>query len=301
MEGSRLPVRLGTLLRDAGAVACGFAEAMPVEEGEWALFREWLAKGWHAGMGYMENYPEIRRDPRLLLDGARTVVSMAFNYRQPNPFPGVATYALGEDYHKVLRRRLKAVVRQVKEEFGGAWRICIDSAPILERYWARKAGVGYRSPLHGNIVVPGVGSMVFLAELITDLEIPAAGLASGETVAALPSIDICSRGELPCPTGALQPGGVVDSRRCINYLTIECRDELTEEERRLVGSAVFGCDICQRCCAENRETPCLPVLPEFDPLPGLGEYLRGEPSGFDISRSPLQRGKNAERMNFLEM
>ena len=275
---------LAQLLREAGSVAFGSASAAPVEEDHWNYFQEWIAKGFHAGMEYMKNYPEIRRDPRQLLAGAQTIISIAFNYRQPNPFAGVATYALGQDYHKVLRKRLKKVVRRMKEEFGGEWRICIDSAPVLERYWAEKCGIGKRSPVHGNIIVPGVGSMVFLAELVTTLNIR--GLKSfGKKNETENSIT-----ESRCPTGALQPGGVVDSRRCINYLTIEKKTPLTVEEEKMVGNAVFGCDVCQRVCIEN-QGDCPEVLPEFKPMEGLKEYLRGKSCNFDIKNSPISRGQ----------
>lgn len=276
MMASQIPPeeRLRLLIEESGAVACGWCEAGPVAQEEWGLFEAWLARGCHAGMAYMENYPEIRRDPRLLLPGARTVISVAFNYRQPNPYRGkIATYALGQDYHKVLRKRLKKVVTAMKADYGGDWRICIDSAPILERYWAQKCGVGHRSPLHGNIIVPGVGSMVFLAEILTTLDLPKwrplilTENAEGEKpgTAALEN-DIPAR--VPCPTGALQPGGIIDARRCINYLTIEHRGELSPAQKALVGDAVFGCDACQLACPSNR-TPAPPVIPEFLPLPYL--------------------------------
>lgn len=276
---------LARLLSEAGAVAFGSTRAEPVAEEEWRLFEQWLEKGYHAGMAYMRNYPEIRKDPRRLLEGAKTIISMAFNYRQPNPLPGVATYALGEDYHKVLRRRLKRVVKEIKTEAGGDWRICIDSAPVLERYWAVKCGVGFRSPVHGNVIVPGVGSMVFLAELITthELDLRRGGKAASQMVDTQET-----EGPGVCPTGALQPGGIVDSRRCINYLTIEKRGDLTPEEMEMVGGAIFGCDICQRACRENRVgNPG--VIPEFSPLPGLMGYLRGEDNGFELRNSPLSR------------
>lgn len=271
------------LLEESGAAAFGAAEAAPVPDEEWARFEDWIARGWHAGMGYMENYPEIRRDPRLLLPGATTIISIAYNYRQPNPYRGVATYAIGRDYHKVLRKRLKKVVGTMKTEFGGEWRICIDSAPILERYWAQRCGVGVRSPLHGNIVVPGTGSMVFLAEILTTLPIPSFTSRRGDNIPPEPTAAAS-----PCPTGALQEGGTVDARRCINYLTIEHRGGLTEEETAWVGEAVFGCDICLRACPANRgEAP--EVLPEFRPMKGLKEFLEGTPGEFDISKSPLKR------------
>lgn len=276
---------LDTLIEASGAVAFGIAKAEPVEETEWSRFEEWLAKGFHGGMGYMENYPDIRRDPRKLMVGAHSVISTAYNYRQPNPFRGIATYALGEDYHKAIRRRLKAVVGKMKETFGGEWRICIDSAPILERYWARKAGVGKRSETHGNIVVEGIGSMVFLAEIITTLELPEISRHYAEKPQ---QPEDSGQQRQCCPTGALQPGGTVDARRCINYLTIEKRESLTDEERRLTAEVFFGCDLCQRTCLENQGIDP-PLLPEFRPLAGLGEFMEGKPSEFDISKSPMKR------------
>ena len=274
--------RLRQLLEESGAVAFGSCRATAVDAGEWKLFEDWLSKGYHAEMAYMERYPEIRRDPRLLLPGARTIISIAYNYRQANPFPQIATYALGQDYHKVLRKRLKRVVAEMKTEYGGEWRICIDSAPILERYWAGKCGIGYRSKEHGNIVVPGYGSMVFLAELITTelIDIPASTMPNAPIEQSKPA----------CPTGALKAGGIVDSRRCINYLTIEHREELDDEQRKFVGEALFGCDICQRACSYN-QPPHPPVLPEFRPLQGLDAFLRGENPDFPIHLSPINRSR----------
>lgn len=289
---------VATLLREAGAVAYGITEIAPVEEAEWEMFERWIAKGFHAGMRYMENYPEIRRNPSLLLDGAKTIISVAFNYRQPNPFKKLATYALGEDYHKVLRRRLKKVAGALKDNFGGDWRICIDSAPILERYWAIKCGVGRRSPVHGNVIVEGVGSMVFLSEIITTLPLKkecgvfvARGAETQENVS-----------RAVCPTGALQEGGTVDCRKCINYLTIEKKEELTPEEMRLVGNSVFGCDACQAACVENKGG-FVEILPEFHPLPGLQDFidnikLEEKESAFDLSKSPLKRGRRFKAPGF---
>lgn len=291
---------LASLLEREGAVAYGIAEAAPVEEKEWQRFLDWLDKGMNAGMTYMRNHAEIRRDPRMLLPGAIRVVSIAFNYRQPNPYPGLATYAMGEDYHKVLRRRLKRVVRELKGEFGGAWRICIDSAPVLERYWAVKAGVGVRSNVHGNVIVPGVGSMVFLAELVTTVPL---NLENRNFITAEMSMD--TGGSPHCPTGALLPGGMVNARKCINYLTIEHRESLSEEQKKLVGDAIFGCDVCQRGCVENRGR-YIPVLQELMPLEGLDGFIKGNPEGFPIEKSPMKRSawvmekflKKIKKINF---
>lgn len=287
--------RLASLIRETGAVAFGVAQAAPVEPEEWKRFEWWFRRGWQAGMEYMRNYPEIRRDPRLLLDGAQSIVSVAFNYRQPNPYEGqVATYALGEDYHKVLRRRLKGVVTRLRDEFGGQWRVCIDSAPILERYWAVKCGVGRRSPLHGNVIVEGVGSMVFLAELITTLQLePCSENFVMARAEASPHLLMKGKSKCyPCPTGALRPGGMVDARRCINYLTIEKRDALSDEEREMVGDAQFGCDACLRKAPENAGD-CCGVLEEFLPLDGLVEFLKGDNDDFPVEKSAVLR-KNAK-------
>lgn len=270
-------------------------------EGEWQCFERWLAQGMHAGMDYMNRHEALRRDPRLLLDGTRSIVSVAFNYRQPNPYPQIAVYALGRDYHKVLRKILKRVVAPLREEYGGGWRICIDSAPILERYWAVRSGMAVRSPRSGNVVVPGVGSMVFLAEILTTAEIPESRYNFVTESAAPASFDFDGEtAEKVCPTGALQPGGMVDSRRCINYLTIEHRGPWNEEQRQLMSlpgakGHVFGCDICQNACPSNQGEP-LPVIPEFQPLPILKSYIKAILSGdttalssLDLTGSPLSR------------
>lgn len=277
--------KLHLLLKENGAVAFGAAPACEVDPQDWERFQRWIAEGRHAGMTYMENYPAIRRNPALLLEGARTVISIAFNYRQHNPIKGLATYALGHDYHKVLGKRLKNVVREMRDEFEGEWRVCIDSAPILERYWAMKCRVGYRSTRHGNIVVPGVGSMVFLAELITTLP-PEMFPNRNPLPESYP--EDCEQGKQVCPTGALMPGGMVDARRCINYLTIEKREPLTSQERQMVGEVIFGCDICQRSCRYNRDNNP-EVLPEFSPMDGLEDFLKGRNPEFPLSQSPLKR------------
>lgn len=278
---------LERLLHEEGALAFGVTGAEAVEDSEWEKFEKWIARGDHAGMHYMENYPEIRRDPRLLLKGAKSIISIAYNYRSPNPLEGiVANYALGEDYHKVLRKRLKRVVRKMLEKFGGEWRICIDSAPILERYWAVKSGLGLRNAIHGNIMVEGAGSMVFLAEIITTLQLDpmVRNLMASRVCTGTTESDLI----YSCPTGALQQGGTVNSRKCINYLTIEKKGEMTPEEKKLVGKAFFGCDRCLRKSPENMgEYPG--TIPEFSPLPGLKEYIEGKTVDFPLSKSPLKR------------
>lgn len=280
---------LETLLRESGACAWGAAEAQAVPEEEWRRFEEWIANGHNAGMAYMERHADLRRDPRLLLPEAKTVISVAFNYRQPNPYAGrVATYALGEDYHRAIRKRLKSVVKAARDTMAGAWRICIDSAPILERYWAQQCRVGTRSPRHGNIVVKGVGSMVFLAEILTTCKV---------SLPPYPGVTECESAEdsgYVCPTGALLPGGSIDGGRCINYLTIEHRGAWNEAQRTLMRrpgacNAIFGCDICQLADPAN-QTPHAEIIREFksgDTLPS-SPISRATPT--DLLRNILPRG-----------
>lgn len=250
-----LPARL---LMEAGACSFGVAKAEEVGGEDWSRFEQWLEKGCHGGMQYMERHRDIRRDPRLLLEGAESIISIAFNYRQSNPLQGkIATYALGADYHRALRKRLEKTVDCLREEYGGNYRICIDSAPILERYWAVKAGVGYRSPISGCVVVPGTGSMVFLAEIITTL--PPAILGENQPVAP-GAPQMAEWSDARCPTGALQADATIDARRCLNYLTIEHRGDWSEEQKKTIAEMkgsfpIFGCDICQLCDPANQGTP----------------------------------------------
>lgn len=308
---------LTTLLRNEGACSAGIAFAGEVDDIAWNLFADWLKQGKHAGMSYMENHLELRRDPRLLLPGCRSVISAAFNYRQPNPLRGIATYALGLDYHHVLRQRLERVVAKLGADFGGEYRICIDSAPILERYWAEKAGVGVRSPLSGNVTVPGVGSMVFLAEVLTTHEFDAeeCGRPLLSSVRDTPLCS-CLDNRRICPTDALGAGGVVDARKCINYLTIEHRGEWSDEQKKLMNtpgaeSAVFGCDICQNADPANSgEAP--DIIPEFKFNEKLETFIStlGNPrnpeapsrpvKGFSLKKSPLGRAGRKTLLRNLE-
>lgn len=201
----------------------------------------WIADGHHGSMGYMARNMDIRFDPRLLLDGAQSIISMAFPYRQADGYhhPLIADYALGRDYHAVIRERLAPVQELLHDEYGAESRICVDSAPILERYWAQRSGVGFIGENH-QLIVPGAGSEVFLAELITTLR-----LESDEATAR--KCAGCGRCVASCPASALSEG--FDARKCRSYLSIEHRGELPEGTR--LGSCVIGCDICQRCCPEN--------------------------------------------------
>lgn len=239
-----------------GACSVGFATAEAVSAEESARFAEWLGRGGNAGMEYMRNYPELRNDPRGLLECAQTVISLAYSYK-PEVYRSeekgvIAAYAYGKDYHKELRKLLKPALREIGGRFPDAgFRICIDSAPVHERYWAVKSGIGFRGD-NGCVIVPGFGSMVFLVEILTTLEIEPNKPLNRDCG----HCGACSRA---CPGQALHDG-VIDCRRCISYLTIEHRgdwDEIGKEVMVAQGERVtiLGCDVCQRVCPHNCTAP----------------------------------------------
>lgn len=258
-----------TELSATGAVAVGFAEASSVDEQVMEEYKAWLAGGNHACMDYLVRHADLKADPRNVLEDAATVISIAYSYapsqwRDP-ALPVIASYAYGDDYHEVLRQRLQPVVDSLKERYGGSWRICIDSAPLAERYWAMKSGIGRRA-LNGSIIVDGYGSYIFLVEVLTSHS-----MASDE-----PSDRFCLRCGAcmkACPQGALKADGTIDCRRCLNYLTIEHRGEWEGEYLEAMQTpagrhTLFGCDICQRVCPHNRNVPPT-TIEEFYPRKGI--------------------------------
>jgi epoxyqueuosine reductase len=241
---------------DAGADAVGFARAEPVEPQAWQYFSQWLREGCNGSLSYMHNYPELRRDPRLLLDGCKTVVATAWNYnpatlRSPS-LPYIARYAYGEDYHKSLRRKLRAACRQIEALCGAKWRVCIDSAPIMERYWAVKSGLGFVGR-NGCLIVPGVGSWVVLAEVLLTVELE-------PDAARNLSCKGCGRCLKACPGGALKRGSSPDARRCLSAISVEGEECPPDLQTRL---PLLGCDRCQLCCPHNQNAP---HSSSFEPL-----------------------------------
>lgn len=229
-----------------GAYACGVVRAMPVTAEAVARYEEWLADGNAGNMDYLGRYGEVRRDPRLLLDGegARTLIVTLFAY-QDNVHPAegvpyIAHYALGQDYHDVLRRRLKTVIGQLRPRFGGKWRVCVDSAPLMERYWAARAGLGVIGD-NGCLIVPGMGANFFIATIVTTAQMP-----TDDPVEGTSHCLGCGRCVRACPTGALRCDGSVDARRCISYLTIESHDDIPADIP--TGNTLYGCDVCRRAC-----------------------------------------------------
>jgi len=215
----------------------------------------------HGDMQYMERYRDLRSDPRLLLPGAKSIISVAFNYFHHGQCDGahgaIAAYSHGDDYHEVVRERLSAVAKEIEDTYGGTTRVCVDTAPLLERFWAVRAGVGFIGRNH-MLIVPGIGSYVFIGCILTTLEITA------DSPCTL-SCDGCGRCISSCPGNALSADGL-DARKCLSYLTIEYRGGFPDDLD--LHGCLYGCDTCQRVCPHNAGAPPTEI-PEFTPRPAL--------------------------------
>ncbi|MDE5673379.1 MAG: DUF1730 domain-containing protein, partial [Duncaniella sp.] len=215
-------VEIKRLLKAAGAFKSGIALAGEVDADRMADYDRWLSEGRHASMAYLEKYTDIRRNPALLLPGARSVISSVFNYwwgRSDGPLQW-ASYALGDDYHDVVRARLQSVADMIVNQTGAECRVCVDTAPIPERYWAVKSGIGFIG-LNRQLIVPGAGTHFFLGEIVTTLPLTPDQPETG-------NCGECRRCLSACPGGALSPEGL-DANRCLSYLTIEHRGDLPPE------------------------------------------------------------------------
>lgn len=276
------------LVLDAGASRVAFAEATETSDADRRVMAEWLDAGRHGEMGYMERYGDLRSDPRLLLDGAKTVICCAFDYRQAASHPLFADYAIGLDYHEVIRQRLSVAAAEITGRWGGETRICVDTAPIRERYWAAASGLGFIG-LNGQIIVEGIGSKVFLAEILwTEAIIP-------DRPAERQNCGNCGACVRACPGNALDGRCGVDARRCLSYLTIEYRGKLPDGLR--LNGRIYGCDICQDVCPHNRRDAAT-AIDEFRPSPELQaltaeDIIEMEPQDFNrlFRHSAVKRTK----------
>lgn len=247
--------------RDLGFVAAGIAAANPSTSMD--RFDRWIEAGFSAGMDYMSKHRSLRADPRLLAPGARSILAVAARYpRNPDPEHGFSSYAWGRDYHEVLRERLRHLAAWIAHSTPlHTARVCIDSAPILEREWAVRAGIGWRGR-QGQIVTREAGCCIVLGFLLVDIDLE-------PTPAAANRCGTCRRCLNACPTGALQPDGSLDARRCISYWTVEHRGSFPEEVKPTLKGSLFGCDRCTAVCPWNRfgESLTLPELRAMGPLP----------------------------------
>lgn len=238
-------------LLQSGAGAIGFAKAGEIDPEVSREYEEWIGEGCHGEMAYLERHIPLRRHTDHVLPEAETVISLAFSYAPRQwrdlSLPTISAYAYGEDYHLVLRDLLNPIVKSLKEDFGGKWRICIDSAPVAEKYWAVKSGVGVVG-LNGAVITQEAGSLCFLVEILTTLSLPADAEAQGSCLE-------CGACMAICPARAIQGDKTIDARKCINYLTIEKKSEFTPSEAEFLNNfpSIRGCDRCLRVCPLNKD------------------------------------------------
>ncbi len=251
-----------------GFSVCGCAPAAPVEEWRRRQWEHYLAHGHHAGMDYLENHLDKRLDPRLLVDGAKTVVSLALNYYQGDACTfgsyEFARYAVGRDYHEVVKERLLALLNYIKEMSGNQveGRAFCDTAPVDEHYWAWRCGLGWLGR-NTQLIVPHAGSHFFLGELILT------AACDAYDVPQTSHCGQCQRCINACPTGALSADDGLDARRCLSYLTIEHRGPFPSElPAPPLGNCIYGCDRCIAACPHNHKAPITSVS-DFFPRPEL--------------------------------
>ena len=264
-----------------GFFACGMAKAGPVDELMAQRLKSWLQEGHHAGMAYMADHTDKRLDPRLLMPGLKSIVCVALNYAPAQHMAEeeyqLAAYALGKDYHDVVKAKLRQLAASIgavdclyqKVEDGAQpqaddtlkCRIFVDSGPVLERYWAEKAGLGWVGRNH-QLIIPRAGSMFFLGELFLSAEL--------EYDSPMPNrCGNCHKCVDACPTGALHRHSTTfNAEQCLSYQLIENRGTLSEEARQSMGNTIYGCDRCQTACPWNRfATPN--TTPELQPSADL--------------------------------
>ena len=253
-----------------GFSTCGFAKADFLED-EAPRLEQWLKDGYHGEMQYMENHFDMRLDPRLLVDGAKSVISLSYNYfpeqQQNSDSYNLAKYAYGQDYHFVVKAKLKELYSFIQEEIGEIdGRAFVDSAPIMERSWAEKAGLGWNGK-HSLLIQKELGSYFFLSELILDLEL------EYDVPFTTDHCGTCTKCIDACPTEAILPNNTVDGSKCISYFTIELKNEIPNDIKGNMEDWMFGCDICQDVCPWNRfSTPHKEPL--FSPHPELLEMTK---------------------------
>ncbi len=252
--------------RGLGFEFCGVAKAIRLDDDARRL-EEWLHQGMQGTMRYMENHFDLRIDPTRLVPGAKSVITLLMNYfpaeQQPNDSPRIARYALGKDYHEVIREKLDSLLASIRSGIGEVdGRGFVDSAPVLERTWAVRSGLGWVGK-NGNLLRRQVGSYFFIATLIVDLELEYDTPFVGDFCGT------CRRCIDACPTSAIQDNKVVDGSKCISYFTIELKDQLIPEEMKgKFDDWMFGCDTCQDVCPWNRFSS--PASEEaFTPLPAI--------------------------------
>ncbi|MBY0348707.1 MAG: tRNA epoxyqueuosine(34) reductase QueG [Hydrotalea flava] len=274
---------------------CGIAKAEQLEEDAKKL-EAWLNKGMHGTMQYMENYFDMRTDPRKLVPGAKSVITLLKNYfpaqQQKNNTPKIARYAYGKDYHLVIKQQLNEFLASISNTIGAiAGRGFVDSAPVLERAWAQKSGLGWIGK-NGNLIHPKAGSFYFIATLITDLEL------NYDNPLTKDYCGTCTKCLDACPTDAILPNKTINGSQCISYFTIELKEMMIPETQKgKFNNWMFGCDICQEVCPWNRfsqphNEPAFSPIPEILEL-STQEWMHLSEAAFNqiFKHSPLKRSK----------
>ena len=263
---SRNTAIIKSAAKELGFLSCGISKADFLEE-EATRLEQWLKASKHGNMGYMENHFDKRLDPRLLVPGGKSVVSILLNYytkeQQVEGAPKISKYAYGKDYHFVIKDKLKELFQKIKKEIGEVnGRVFVDSAPVMDKAWAVRSGLGWMGK-NTNLITQKVGSFFFIAELIIDLELEYDTPVTDHCGTCTACIDAC-------PTEALTPYNI-DASKCISYLTIELKDQIPNEFQNKMDNWVFGCDVCQDVCPWNRFSKPHNE-PLFDPKPELMDY-----------------------------
>ena len=235
--------------RKFGFQDCGISKAEFLEEDAKPL-ENWLKNNYHGEMSYMENYFDKRLDPTLLVEGSKSVISLSYNYFPTEKIETldnfkISKYAYAEDYHEIIKGILNDLVNELQQEIGDFHcRIFVDSAPVLERAWARKSGIGWVGK-NANLITKQSGSFYFLAEIICDLDL----MEDHETTDHCGTCQKCIEA---CPTDAIISDKIIDGSKCISYATIELKNEIPESFKGKMEDWMFGCDICQDVCPWNR-------------------------------------------------
>lgn len=269
---------------------CGISQAGFLKE-EARRLETWLQRDYHGKMTYMANHFDKRLDPTKLVEGAKSVISVILNYfpeKELNTDLKISKYAYGEDYHFVLKRKLTGLLEFMQESIGDInARIFVDSAPVMDKVWAKKSGLGWVGK-HSNLINREMGSFFFLGEIICDLELETDGPIKDYCGTCTACIDAC-------PTDAIAEPYIVDGSKCISYLTIELKENIPDEFKGKMQNWVFGCDICQDVCPWNRFSKSHKT-PEFIP----GEELKNKKDWEEITEeifkeifknSPIKRTK----------
>ena len=255
-----------------GFLSCGISKAGFLED-EAPRLEQWLSQGHHGSMTYMERNFDKRLDPTKLVPGAKSVVSLLYNYypsakQSDKEAPKLSKYAYGKDYHFVVKEKLKELMHSIEEEIGEvSGRAFVDSAPVLDKAWAAKGGLGWLGK-HTNLISKKTGSFFFIAELIIDLPLEADTPVTDHCGSCTACIDAC-------PTDAIIAPYQVDGSKCISHFTIELKDAIPQEVKGKFDNWAFGCDVCQDVCPWNRfSTPH--QEPEFEPSPELMNLTKND-------------------------